>query len=201
MSQRLVITISSCGEDIAKLYYSWSAYPVSALVEAQELIEALETMKNECNIEKLKLNLVRFCEKNGGGINGGKGSSEWQYIQSLYPDESFKEENISASQGLITLSPYGMNRMQSFSEGDMAIDIDNKTIYNYVLICYDGISEFNNWHRELADDDWIDLSLAEIPEIDHDAGQFHFSDIGYILAKCKEHDIVRYNETIYECYE
>ena len=39
MGQRLVITIHAFDEDIATIYYHWSAYTTSALQEAKDIIE------------------------------------------------------------------------------------------------------------------------------------------------------------------
>ena len=40
MGQLLVITIENNGEDLCKIYYHWSAYSVSALMEARDIIIA-----------------------------------------------------------------------------------------------------------------------------------------------------------------
>ena len=37
MGHRLVITIHAFNEDIAKIYYHWSAYTTSALQEAKDI--------------------------------------------------------------------------------------------------------------------------------------------------------------------
>lgn len=39
MGQRLVITIHAFDEDIATIYYHWSAYTTSALDEAQKILK------------------------------------------------------------------------------------------------------------------------------------------------------------------
>ncbi len=41
MGQRLVVTVNQYGKDIAKIYYHWSAYSLSALQEAREIINVL----------------------------------------------------------------------------------------------------------------------------------------------------------------
>lgn len=51
MGQRLIITIHAFDEDIAKIYYHWSAYTTSALQEAKDIIDNVNwfdvTNKNE----------------------------------------------------------------------------------------------------------------------------------------------------------
>lgn len=39
MGQRLVITVHAFDEDIATIYYHWSAYTTSALDEAQKILK------------------------------------------------------------------------------------------------------------------------------------------------------------------
>ena len=88
MGQRLVITIQDCGEEICKIYYHWSAYSRSALMETRDVLNVLFDEEND--IKDLRLRMIRFCECNGGGIDGGKDSDEWKYIQKVYPHEAFK---------------------------------------------------------------------------------------------------------------
>lgn len=38
MGQRLVVTITLMGGDVAKLYYHWSAYSISALEETKKIV-------------------------------------------------------------------------------------------------------------------------------------------------------------------
>lgn len=45
MGQRLVVTVIKDSEEIAKLYYHWSAYTVSALCETARIIDCLLEMK------------------------------------------------------------------------------------------------------------------------------------------------------------
>jgi hypothetical protein len=42
MGQRLVITVHAFDEDIAKIYYHWSAYTTSALQEAKDIIDNVD---------------------------------------------------------------------------------------------------------------------------------------------------------------
>lgn len=42
MGQRLVITVHAFDEDIATIYYHWSAYTTSALQEAKDIIDKVD---------------------------------------------------------------------------------------------------------------------------------------------------------------
>ena len=50
MGQRLVITANYKDQEIAKIYFHWSAYTVSALQEAYDLISAINI--NDSNIKQ-----------------------------------------------------------------------------------------------------------------------------------------------------
>ena len=197
MGQRLVVTIQKNNQDIAKIYYHWSAYSISALEETREIINVLYDDDNE---EKdLRLRLIRFCENSGGGIDGGENSDEWNYITSLYPNKKFKTENINRNYGLIALSEKGMDDIQGWSEGNIYIDLDENRVENSVYCYYDDINYYNEEHSEW-DEDFTGESLESIPEITGDLGSFHIDDIDIMIDQLKSLDgyVCRCNGEIYE---
>ena len=197
MGQRLVVTVTNCGENIAKIYYHWSAYSLSALEEAKDIINAL--YDDECKENDIRLRLIRFCEQNGGGIKGGKDSDEWKYISQLYPNEVFKEDNISRNYGLIALSESGMENLQDWSEGDVYIEMDNDRIINYVNYSYGTIDEYNG-DRSEWDEDFKELTLDDIPSITHDLTDFSMDCIDDTIFELKSLKgyVCRYGNTIYD---
>lgn len=201
MGQRLVITVRNKGEDIATIYYHWSAYTVSALWEVSKLANCIYNHKDETEKE-LKLRLIRFCEENGGGISGE--AYEFEYIKNMYPDEVFKIRGYSRSNGLISLSEKGMREAQGWSEGDIIFDIDEEMIENGVYCYWGSLEEYNDevksWGEEYEDEV---LKFEDIPDIGYDLGYIAVEDIGNIiiaLENAKEH-IVRYGSEIYELVE
>ena len=185
MGQRLVITVNKNGEDIAKLYYHWSAYSVSALLETRDIINVLYDDENE---EKdLRLRIIRFCEKNGGGIDGGENSDEWKRITEMYPNEVFKKDNISRNYGLIALSEDGMADMESWSEGNVYIEMDEDRVINYVNCYYEDIDEYNKQQLEY-DDEFEPLEIDEIPQINYDLSDFFAFDIDNVIKELKSFD-------------
>ena len=154
MGQRLVVTIENNEEELCKIYYHWSAYSISALMETRDIINELFDEYNE--IEDIRLRMIRFVESDGGGIKNGKDSDEWKYIQNAYPNEIFKEEGISRNCGLIAISEDGMNDLQDWSEGDIIINIDTHRVINLVNWFYDSVYDYNN-NRKEWDSDWIDV--------------------------------------------
>lgn len=193
MGQRLVVTVRSKDDDICKIYYHWSAYSVSALMETKEILDVILDEENDSD---LKLRLIRFCEQNGGGIDGGKGSEEWDYIAREYPDEVFKAEGISRNRGLIALSKKGMDDIQYWSEGDIIIDLDDTTITNWVH-CLRSIEQYNELMEELGEEEKV---LEDIPELQCDLTEFTFEDIDYLIDALRNAPeyAVRYGSDIYE---
>ena len=176
MGQRLVVTVKSTGEDLCKMYFHWSAYTISALMEVRDMMEEfpIETKSKEDAI----LYFIRYCEEYGGGIDGGMDSKEWNYITNKYPNYKFKSENINRNRGLIAISEDGMDEMQSWSEGDIYIDLDEMTVHNELFWYYDDIDEYN---RELADREDEPITLDKIPEVG-EIGDFDLEDIDDVIA-------------------
>ena len=199
MGQRLVITVKHFGQDLAKIYYHWSAYTYSALLETKKVIDCIYNHEDESEKE-LQLRLIRFCEENGGGIKGD--TSEFEYIEKMYPGEVFKKENYSRSYGLIALSEKGMADLQNWSEGDVDIDLDKEMVHFGVYGWYEDI-DFYNEDRQEWDEDFEPLTIEEVPDIGYDLGEFGCDDIENIIAaidEIKDH-ICRYGNEIYELDE
>lgn len=201
MGQRLIITVRNNGEDLAKIYYHWSAYTVSALWEASKLAACIYNHKDETEKE-LKLRLIRFCYENGGGISGE--DYEFEYIRNMYPDEIFKEDGYSRSNGLISLSEKGMQEAQGWSEGDIYFDIDDEMIINGVFCGWDNIEDYNEEVRSWGEDYEDELlKFEDIPDIGYDLGTIAVKDIDNVitaLETAREH-FVRYGNEIYELVE
>lgn len=178
MGQRLVVTINHLGKDLAKIYYHWSAYTYSALLETKKIIDCIYDHEDETEKE-LQLRLIRFCENNGGGIRGTK--DEFKYIQDMYPNETFKTENYSRNEGLIALSKQGMIDLQSWSEGDVYINIDEDQVNFCVYSGYENVNEYIE-NRKSWDDDFDGIEIDDIPKFDFCLGCFDTKDIDAIIA-------------------
>lgn len=198
MGQRLVVTVHNEGKELCKIYYHWSAYSHSALRRTQDIINCIYNHKDETESELL-LRLIRFCEENGGGIRAD--DEEFKYIESLYPNESFKKEDYSRNDGLIALSEKGMEDLQMWSEGDVHIHIDEDKIYNEVFCYYDSIEEYNKECAE-CDDEYEPVKLKDIPDIGYDLGEIDVADL-YDLIKVMNNVnfVCRYGNEIYDLTE
>lgn len=194
MGQRMVCTVKKNQEDICKLYYHWSAYTVSALMETRDIIQWID----ECEDDDLVLHLIRCAEQNGGGIQNGVDGNEWNYISRLYPDCAFKCEPINRNNGLIAVSEEGMAEMQRWSEGDVEIDIDSRTVNFTVFGGYDSLEEYET-ERMDWDEDYEKQNLDDIYNIGFNLGCFDFDDIEDVIAAVEDEDfIVRNGNEIYE---
>ena len=182
MGQRLVVTITNKEKEIAKLYYHWSAYSVSALREVKKIVDCIYDHEDETEKELL-LKLIRFCEANGGGIDGKE--EEYKYIQSLYPDQEFVKEGYSRNNGLIALSENGMKDLQDWSEGDINIDLDEDMIYNGVYNYYATLEEYNEECLE-CNDDFEPLSIIDVPNIDYDLSAISVEELDGLINELME---------------
>ena len=180
MGQRLVCTVTKNEKEICKIYYHWSAYTISALYEAQKIVDCICERTNETE-KDLQLRLIRFCEENGGGISGFEGGREHTYIQEMFPNCTFRQDGYSRNNGLIALSETGMQDLQDWSEGDVTIDVDAQMIYHYVFSCYDNIEEYNE-ERKSWDDEYCGIEYNEVPNIGYDIGEISFDDIDKVIA-------------------
>lgn len=158
MGQRLVITVRKEREDIAKIYFHWSGYSVSALEETRALLKEIGT--KEENIKKLQFNIIRACESMGGGIDGGAGSEEFSYVCNMFPNVNFKG-GPNRNFGLVALSERGMSEMQRWSEGNIVIDLDYNRIYNGVFREYHSLEEY-----EVETDQRADEVYCYVPDVD-----------------------------------
>ena len=178
MGQRLVVSIEHSGKCLAQIYYHWSAYTVSALYKTQQIVDCIYNHKDETE-KQLQLRLIRFCQENGGGVRGD--DAEFEYIQKQFPNEILKKDGYSRNNGLIAISEQGMDDLQSWSEGDVTIDIDEDVIYFGIYASYESLEEYNEERKEWDDEDFEELTLEEIPDIGYDLGTIRVEDIGYVM--------------------
>ena len=179
MGQRLVVSVEHLGQCLAKLYYHWSAYTTSALYETKKIVDCIYNHDDETE-KQLQLRLIRFCQENGGGVRGD--DAEFDYIQKQFPNEILKKDGYSRNNGLIAISEQGMDDLQSWSEGDVTIDIDEDVIYFGIYASYESLEEYNEERKEWDDEDFEELALEEIPDIGYDLGTISVEDIGYVIS-------------------
>lgn len=179
MGQRLVVTIEKGERKLCNIYFHWDGYTYNALADTKKIINCIYNHKDETE-EDMLLRLIHFCEDNGGGISNGCDGDEWKYIQSLYPNETFKAEGISRNDGLISLSEKEMEESQSWSEGDVYINLDTDRVEFCVYSGYEYLEEYIE-ERKSWDDDFDESELKNMPKFDFNLGYFDVQDIDAII--------------------
>lgn len=142
MGQRLVVSVTDRGEEIAAIYYHWSAYTAASLSEIAQLITFFRNRKCDFGLmakEDAQLAIIRAAEASesvlveladGGKIvernaHGGVDEDDLEYAQKLFPGESFSED-VSRNSGLVAITPENIARMHSYEEGTAEIDLTNQ---------------------------------------------------------------------------
>ena len=189
MGQRLVIAIEKNEKDLAKIYYHWSGYSESALYEAKEVLEYLGNDYENKTDREIQLSLIRFVESRGGCIDGGIESKEGLAIQEIFPNEDFSVTG-SRNQGLIAITEDGMNDIQSWSEGDLIIDLTEKEIQNEVLDFFLSVDELNEYMEE-------NYKLEDLKKLQYDPELFSFDSIDDVIKEINETFIGYTNNGVY----
>lgn len=113
-------------------------------------------------------------------------NEELEYIQSLYPNETFSTD-VDRNEGLVYMSTEGMDDVQGWSEGDATIWIDDETYSHEINWVYNGKDEFieNQLDDRYGDD--IDKSTEEYKELEQEFNSLNVYDgdgIDLFEGKC-----------------
>lgn len=191
MGQRLVITIHAFNEDIAKIYYHWSAYTTSALQEAKDIIDNVDWF-NASNKDELVLRITRYLEICGGGVD----IDDRKVFEEKYPAEEFSND-VNRSYGLIAISEDSMAQQQKWSEGDLTIDFDAEKVYNGVMFTYASNEEFKQGRIDAGFED-DDIDVKDIKQLLLDPTEVHFFALDSAIKTLDGLQFCRYFEQIYE---
>lgn len=183
MGQRLVITIENNKKNLAKAYYHWSGYTRSGLTTAHDAVAEFEKAKARA-AENMSLQLIMnntmspetvedktalltacymlFATKAGLENNGD--NSEADTFRSMFPNTNY---NIGADRndGLIAITSDEMENLQKWSEADVRINIDTKTVSVSGLF-------FS------IDSDDEETGSEEVMNLDTDLDNISFDDLG-----------------------
>lgn len=187
MSQPLVVKIHAFGEDIATIYYRWSAYTWPSLTIADELIQFVNW--GDCATkDDLILKLKHHIEQNGGGVD----STDWSYFEDVYPSEVIKKDNINGSDGLIAISEFGMNGQLNFACGEMTIDYDEQDICNS---CYQYYECLDDYISSYGDD--LDMPEAGFKHINIDPSHFSFDQLNDVKDELTGGEFFLFGEELF----
>lgn len=151
MGQRLIMNIhKNRGEEpIINVYYHWSAYSRSAYCEAQDFINAYNSIEKTGVLET---DIIRALENIGARVE----IEDRQYVHEQLGFEPL-EDNLDRSKGLIALSEEQRLTNLDYAEGEIQIFMNDKDIDN---LCFWEEDEIEFY--EMHDED----KIIEIPQID-----------------------------------
>ena len=165
MGQRLNIEIHDNGNLLANAYYHWDAYTETALGHAKTILANVQNMKDHS-----VLSAVRLLETTGARLT----SEEIDYMK-LYSDEDFVEA-VSRNDGLIGVSPNGMQNTRYWEEGRVVFDIGTQTV-DFMVYCSVDFGEYEEIYE---------TSPLELKELDVNLGNIPFADFHTLESIYKE---------------
>ena len=166
MGQRLNIEIKKKGKVLANSYYHWSAYTSSA---AALTVQVCKYVLEHKDLSDSKLLAIRALESTGAGLTDDEltyAKDFRKYIKTVF------RECKGRNEGLIAISPKGIKETQTWSEGDVIIDIDDALhplISFHVFNFYDQPDEYIK--------DWLETP-EEIKQFKDNLVKIPFNEVG-----------------------
>lgn len=146
MGQRLVITIKDENGLLAKAYYHWSGYTHSGLaitnIAVKHFESAVRTATSVMDIQRItNTNLTEYdfmhrtkvataCYMlfaTNAGLETTETSPEDEAFKDMFPGCNYVV-GVNKSDGLIAITENGMHELQIWSEADVIINIDTKSV-------------------------------------------------------------------------
>lgn len=190
MSDILVTNIVVNDKKIASFYDRWDALTIPTLERAESLLNYMSLFKiADMSERELQLAFIRYAEKVGGGIETAEYSSEFGCIQSLFPNESFKENITFRSGTLVAITEPEMANFAIYALSTLTLDFTNKKITHNSGYEFNSIEEV--LYEERVKEDEVDKILSLPPEI-KSVTNFDFSEfikISELLKNYAKHNI------------
>ena len=199
MGQRLVVDVKKGESTLAKVYFHWSAYSVSAMYELQKIINILEGKRivdeviafdkdeNDKPVvsfravtvetrheEDPRLRLIYGLAEYGGGLE----PDDQEYAKKLWSNLNLPIAR-SRNEGMVAISEEQMQQYSGYAEGDACVDLESRTAENG---CF--------WYEEEVDDEQI---VIDSP---YDFGDISFDQLNEAakwLENCRE-SYIRYDD-------
>lgn len=190
MGQRLVITIENNKKSLAKGYYHWSGYTRSGLITANMAVSAFEkafrhaaeTMSLQAIMDKTltpdsmkdKIELLTACYMlfdTDAGMEMTGEKSEQDVFNEIFPNVNHSV-GMNRNEGLIAITEKGMADLQKWSEADVRINLETKSVSVAGLFC--GIGDEEDEEEETDD---------EIMNIEGDLDNIPFEDLNQFVEK------------------
>ena len=163
MGQRLNLEIKRDGELLANAYYHWSGYTSSALELIEQVLIAIPTVKEQHPV----LEAVRLLEATNAGMNAGEKDYATKTIEGF--DANQFQDPIHRNEGLISISPKGIECTQYWEEARAELDLETKTIA--FDVCY-----YMDRDHYLKVTKSTDKDYESLPMSDLDISSFTFDE-------------------------
>jgi hypothetical protein len=128
-------------------------------------------------------------------IHGGLSLQDVELAETLFPEESFSDDNISRNEGVVAISEESMNDQMGWAQAIITVDLDSDHVYNGVAYEY----TIQEYLEETEDDDEF-ITPDEIPQVPIDMGSFDLADAPLVLelVKISASEWLRYKNKIYQ---
>jgi hypothetical protein len=191
MGQRLVITIENNKKSLAKGYYHWSGYTRSGLITTNVAVAAFEKSLNRAmenitllaitdktltpeiikdKVELLTACYMLFATDAGMQMTGEK--SEQDVFNEIFPNMNHSV-GVNRNEGLVAITKEGMTDLQKWSEADVRINLDTKSVS--VAGLFLGVD--NN------DDEEEEYENEEVMSIEGNLDEIPFEDLNQFVEK------------------
>lgn len=171
MGQRLNLEIKQNGHTLANAYYHWSAYTYSSLELTNSVVSNLDKIKHEVDV----IRAVRLLESTGAHLV----EEEIAYIQNGYGQEKFQIAS-SRNDGLIAVSPKGMEDTRKSEEGRVVIDLDEEKVYFNVYWYYEKDEYLSE--REVTEEEYLKMPISST-----DFSEIPFSDFPKVFTELTQY--------------
>lgn len=178
MGQRLVVSVyknKNESEPIMSIYYHWSAYTISALMESYNIIKSYRERKKSIPSEA---GLILSMEKMGIRID----PQDLTYIQKLYPDLKFNTEDADRNLGLIAMSKERIEQQIYWAEGLANVYLEEEDIINDCVVYYENEEDYNEYIMDIyTDDDEEVVAMHELSVLEIDPTQLNMKDVAAFI--------------------
>lgn len=158
MGERLNIEIKNNGKVLANSYYHWSGYTSSTLELTQIILDEIHSYINIQKIfeNNLVLYAIRLLEVTGAGLT----DVEKEFAFKNIGKHKFAK-CASRNDGLISISPKGIEETEYWEEHRVEINLDSKTI-NFKKLAWKILRDEYMEDYEEDEDKFNDLPILDV---------------------------------------
>ena len=189
MGQRLNIEILKGEKLLANAYYHWGGYTSSSIELTKHLIN---NINNSNNIEIDVIYAIKLLESTKAGMT----DEEISYFKNENKIDLKFKECSSRNEGIIAISPEGMNKTRYWEEARVSIDIENKKVKFKAIRLYNTPEQIQEWISDY-EEDINNLPIYYINSFDFTFEEFYtFGNIVLEMIKNKSYEFTNESKTL-----